>query len=152
MLTQCVVPEKLMLDFGRRMGQLLADFAPETQPPLPLSSLSGVLPATNIWENQDAWFVELAAPGVKQDQISISVVGNDLNVQIDRPQVDETQNTGKYWRQERFDQSQSMTLALPGGVNSQDITAEIEDGILLIRLPKDEANQVKTIAVQTKQG
>ena len=137
MLTQCVVPEKLMLDFGRRMGRLLADFAPETQPSLPLSSLSGVLPATNIWENQDAWFVELAAPGVKQDQISISVVGNDLNVQIDRPPVEETQKNGKFWRQERFDQSQSMTLALPGGVDSQDITAEIEDGILLIRLPKN---------------
>lgn len=151
MLTQCVVPEKLMLDFGRRMGRLLADLAPETQPSLPLSSLSGVLPATNIWENQDAWFVELAAPGVKQDQISISLVGNDLNVQIDRPQIQETEKTGKFWRQERFDQSQSMTLALPGGVDSQEISAEIEDGILLIRLPKNEANQVKKIAVQAKQ-
>lgn len=152
MLTRCVVPEKLMLDFGRRMGQLLADFAPETQPSLPLSSLSGVLPATNIWENRNAWFVEMAAPGVKENQISISLVGNDLSVQIDRPQVEESEKSGKYWRRERFDQSQCMTLAIPGGVDSQEISAELEDGILVIRLPKNEENQTKKITVQSKQN
>lgn len=148
MLTDYVVPGNLMYDFRRRMDRLFSDMSPEYLPAWPFSSLSGALPASNIAETKDAWYIEMAAPGIKEDQITLSIVGNDLNIQVQRPEVQETECKGKFWRQERFDQSSSMSIALPNGVNMKEISAELTNGVLLVRLPKTEESLAKKIDVK----
>ncbi len=150
MLTEYAAPSNLMYDFRRQLDRIFSDRSDEFLPAWPFSSLSGTLPASNICEGKDAWYVEMAAPGIKDDQVSLSVAGNDLTIQIQRPQIEETEQKGRYWRQERYSQSSSMSISLPNGVNTKDISAELDNGILVIRLPKTEVSQPKKINVKAK--
>ena len=42
-------------------------------------------PAVNVWEQSDALMVELEIPGVKSEQLDVSVAGGELTVKVDRP-------------------------------------------------------------------
>ena len=44
-------------------------------------------PAVNVWEQSDALLVEMEVPGVKSDQVDISVAGGELSVKINRPEL-----------------------------------------------------------------
>ncbi|MDO4586873.1 MAG: Hsp20/alpha crystallin family protein [Planctomycetia bacterium] len=147
MLTEYIAPRNMMFDFRRRMDQFLSGLAQEAETVWPFNSLSGSLPASNIWENKEAYFVELAAPGIKEDNISLSMIGNELTIQLERPSCEETEKVGKFWRQERVNESSSMSISLPGVIDSKDITADLKNGILVIRVPKSEETQTKKICV-----
>ena len=56
-------------------------------------------PAANVWEQDDALLVEMEVPGIKSDQVDISVAGGELSVKIDRPETDQEGVT--YHRRER---------------------------------------------------
>lgn len=146
MLSDYIMPGNMF----RQMNRFLNDWSPEYLPSWPFSSLSSSLPASNLCESKDSWYLEIAAPGIKEDQVSLSIAGNDLTVQIQRPEVDETEMSGKYWRQERFDQSSSISIALPNGINTKEISAELSNGVLVIRLPKTEVTEPKKIDVTAK--
>ncbi len=146
MLSEYLVPGNMF----RQMNRFFPDWSADYLPAWPFSSLSGALPESNLCESKDAWYLEMSAPGIKEDQISLSIAGSDLTVQIQRPEVQETEKTGKYWRRERFEQSSSMSIALPDGVNTKDISAELENGVLVIRLPKTEVTEPKKIDVKAK--
>ena len=146
MLTEYCHPENPMLDFSRRIGRLFAEMTP-TASEWPFNSLSGALPASNIWEDSKAYFIEMAAPGIDSDQIDLALVGNELTVTLNRPEVEELDSTRRYIRRERFAQSSSLGVTLPGSVDASGITADLENGVLLIRLPKSADAQVKKIGV-----
>ena len=148
MLTEYRNPENSMLDFSRRIGRLFAEMTP-TATEWPFNSLSGALPASNIWEDSKAYYIEMAAPGIDSDQIELSLVGNELTVTLNRPELEETDRTRRYIRRERFTQASSLGVTLPGSVDADQITADLENGILLIRLPKTADAQVKKIGVNT---
>ena len=56
-------------------------------------------PAANVWEQGDALLVEMEVPGVKSDQVDISVAGGELSVKINRPEM--VERTSTYHRRER---------------------------------------------------
>ena len=106
-------------------------------------------PAVNIWETPEAVHVELEVPGVKQDQLDISVVGNELALRIERP---ETAETGVTWhRRERPVGSFARVLRLPSDVDTNRVGAELRQGVLTISLPKVEAARPRKIQVSTGQ-
>jgi HSP20 family protein len=104
-------------------------------------------PAANIWEQGDALLVELELPGVKSDQLDISVVGDELTVKVERPDV--AQEGVTYHRRERPVGSFTRVLRLPIEVNSERVEAELHDGVLLVTLPKAESAKPRKINVAT---
>jgi len=42
-------------------------------------------PGVNVWESKDTVYVELELPGLKSDQVELSVVGEELSIKVDRP-------------------------------------------------------------------
>ena len=60
---------------------------------------SATNPPSTFWEQDDALVVELEVPGVKRDQLDLSVVGNELSIRIDRP--DQDKEEAVYHRRER---------------------------------------------------
>lgn len=149
MLTQYRIPTRPMLDYSRQMGRFFQEFSPTGGPAWPFNSLFGSLPTSNIWENKAAYFVEISAPGVGSENCSLSLLGNELTVTIDRPGLDEIEKNGKYLRQERMSESSTLGITLPEGIDAQQISADLKNGVLLIRLPKTEAAQAKKIEVNT---
>jgi HSP20 family protein len=102
-------------------------------------------PAANVWEQGDALLVEMELPGVKNDQVDISVAGGELSVKVNRPEVEQEGVT--YHRRERPVGSFTRVLRLPVEVNADRVEAELRDGVLLVTLPKSDSAKPRKINV-----
>ena len=94
-------------------------------------------PAINVWEQNDALKVEMELPGVKSEQLDISVAGGELSVKVNAP--DEVKEDVTYHRRERPVGSFSRIVRLPVEVDADRVEADLHDGVLTITLPKAEA-------------
>lgn len=102
-------------------------------------------PAVNLWEQNDALVAELEVPGVAAEQIDISVVGGELSLQIQRPDL--LQEDVKYHRRERPVGSVGRVVRLPADIDDTNVRAELKDGVLTVTLPKAEAAKPRRIPV-----
>jgi HSP20 family protein len=102
-------------------------------------------PAVNLWEQDDAVVVEMEVPGVKKDQIDLSVVGRELTIRINRPEV--VQENVVCHRCERPVGNFSRTLPLPSDVDADHVAANLQEGVLTITLPKAEIAKPRKITV-----
>jgi HSP20 family protein len=102
-------------------------------------------PAVNLWDKDDALLLEMEIPGVQSEQIDVSVVGAELTIKVQRPDVAEEGVT--YHRRERPVGDFSRVLRLPCEVNPDKVAAELRNGILTLTLPKAEAAKPRKISV-----
>jgi len=109
-------------------------------PPVPRNQ-----PAVTVWEQDDSLTVELEVPGVKKDQVDLSVVGKELSIRVNRQEGDPEGVV--YHRRERPMGSFSRVLSLPAEVDSNRVGAELRDGVLTITLPKAESAKPRKIVV-----
>jgi HSP20 family protein len=102
-------------------------------------------PAVTVWEQDDALMVEMEVPGVKKDQIDLSVVGKELTVRINRPEG--SPDGVVYHRRERPVGSFNRVFSLPTEVDANRVGAELRDGVLTVTLPKAESAKPRKITV-----
>lgn len=106
-------------------------------------------PKVNIREDNDNYYVEVAAPGMKKENFNLSLDNNVLQISSESKEDHEEKN-GKYTRREFSYQSFSRSFTLPESVDAEKIEAKYKDGILSILMPKkEEAKQkpAKTIKI-----
>ena len=94
-------------------------------------------PAVNIKETETAYQIEVAAPGVKKENFSLSVNQNLLTLTFKNEQNTE-ESKDAYVRKEFSFQSFERSFRLPKTVNVEAIKATYTDGILTVELPKME--------------
>jgi HSP20 family protein len=106
----------------------------------------GKLPATNIREEDEAYLIEVAAPGMKKDDFKIEVHKGQLFVSSERKESrEEKDEEGNYTHREFYQSSFRRTFQLPDHINPQAIKASYTDGILALRLPKVEKAEDKLL-------
>ena len=106
------------------------------------------LPAVNIRETGEAYFVEMAVPGLKKTDFSISIDNNVLSISTELEEKSEAQNES-YTRREFGYSSFKRSFTLPETVEDQKIEGKYQEGILSIHLPKkDEAKQKPTRTIK----
>lgn len=99
------------------------------------------LPAVNIKENADNYVLELAIPGMKKTDFNINLDNKVLSISSE-VETENEDTTDNYTRREFGYSSFKRTFTLPDTVESDDVKANYEDGILCITLPKrEEAKQ-----------
>ena len=102
-------------------------------------------PAINVKENDKAYTVELAAPGMKKEDFNVHIndEGN-LIIKMEQKQEhkEEDKNT-RYLRREFSYSKFEQTLILPDDVEKNKISAKVENGVLTVELPKVEETKVK---------
>lgn len=107
------------------------------------------VPAVNVKENETAFVLELAAPGLKKEDLKVNVVNNNLTI-IYKSAEKSDETTEKFTRQEFGFTSFERSFRLPKTVNADAIKAAYTDGVLTVELPKvevKEENPIKEIAV-----
>ncbi|HZZ26598.1 MAG TPA: Hsp20/alpha crystallin family protein [Pirellulales bacterium] len=104
--------------------------------------------AVNVWEDSDNLFVEAEVPGVKPEQLDVTVVGNELTIKGQRPE--EPLGDGAFHRRERGQGSFTRILRLSTEVTADNVRAALNDGVLLLTLPKAEAAKPRKIQVKTE--
>lgn len=95
------------------------------------------LPAVNIKENDENYFLEVAVPGMKKDDFDVEIDNDILTISAETKSDNETQQDN-YTRREFGYASFKRTFTLPDTVESDKIKAKYEDGILNIHIPKRE--------------
>lgn len=108
-------------------------------------------PTFDVREEKDAFIFKADLPGIKEEDVDISITGNRLSVSGKREQenVDESDS---YYCRERSYGSFSRTFTLPDSVNADQIQANMQDGVLSLRLPKSPEAQPKKIALKPGNG
>jgi len=129
------------------MDRLVNDFFGPTATAVAqtVDAVTRSFPALNVWEQGEDLFAEAEVPGLKSEDIDISVVGNDLTIRGRRGQ--EQPEGTVYHRQERGVGEFNRVLRLPIEVDADKVEATLKDGVLLIRLPKAESAKPKKIKV-----
>jgi HSP20 family protein len=95
-------------------------------------------PATNIVENENDFRIELVAPGLKKEQISLNVKDDVLTIKAEVEPKDSKENNQGYVRKEFNPYNFEKHFNLPETVDSENISASFENGILYVSLPKKE--------------
>ena len=105
----------------------------------------GSVPAVNVKETNDAYVLEVAAPGMTKKDFNIELDNNRLVISAEKEEKHEEQNdSDNYSRREFNYQSFVRTFSLPERlVKGDKISAKYLDGILHITVPKTEEAKVK---------
>lgn len=109
--------------FNRSVGSIFND------------DTSALRPDVNVKETDDAYIMEVAAPGLDKSDFNIQVEEGNLTLSAERK--DEAEESGeKYLRREFQYTSFSRSFHLPDNVKIEDIEAKYVDGVLHVSVPK----------------
>jgi HSP20 family protein len=104
-------------------------------------------PALDVYQDKDHVFVKCELPGMKKEDIEISLHENTLSISGER-KVEKEVKEGDGYRSERFFGRFSRSVTLPVLVQASNVKAQYKDGILTVTLAKAEEAKPKQIEVQ----
>lgn len=105
-------------------------------------------PAVDVVDTEQGYELKVEVPGVKPEDISVSLENNVLTLKGERKFEDAKEERG-YRRIERRYGSFTRSFVLPEGVNHEGIQAAAKDGVLTISVPKVPAKTPRRIPVNT---
>ncbi len=105
-------------------------------------------PALDVIETKDAFNIEVEVPGIRPEDINVTVDQGMLTVQGERRAEEETKER-EYHRVERRYGSFRRSIVLPGGADTSRIQATYDNGVLHLEVPKAEAAQPKRIQIKS---
>lgn len=100
-----------------------------------------------VKENGDNIIVQAEMPGLRKEDIDISIDRNVLSIRADVSQYDADTENDKVLHSERYYGSVQRSLSLPSEVAAHKVTASYEDGMLKLVLPKKTSEQTRKISV-----
>ena len=108
--------------------------------------LEQFMPQFEVKETKDAYVFKADLPGISEDQIDISLTGNRLTVS-GRRESEERREDERFYAYERSYGSFSRSFTLPEGVDSDNVRASMDKGVLSVEIPKKPEAQPKKITV-----
>jgi len=109
------------------------------------SAASSTFPAINVYAHQDGIVITAELPGVKQDQLEITVHRDTVTLRGERQ--DRPEDAGAYHRRERGRGSFGRTFGLPFQVDPDQVGAKLSDGVLILTLQRPEQDKPKRISI-----
>lgn len=138
-------PAREMLTLREAMDRLFDDAFTR-----PLSIRDGwSAPAIDMYQTDDEIVVRASLPGFKADDVQINITGDVLTLRGELKHEDEKKEKAWHLREQRWG-SFERSVALPTNVVADRASADFENGILTITLPKAEEARPRTISVKAK--
>jgi HSP20 family protein len=138
-------PENWNLVNNSLANSLFQDFDRLFNDVAPFANVSPAYPA-DLYETDEHVVFEMAVPGVKVEDLDISVEGKQLFVRGKLPTVEDINR--RYWVKTIPTGEFTRTVTLPNGVNTDNVEANVRDGVLRVSLPKVAEAKVKKITIQ----
>ena len=107
----------------------------------------GIVPSFDVKETKDAYVFKADLPGMRDEDIDISVTGHRLTVSGKR-EAEETHEDERYFTCERSYGSFNRTFTLPEGTDVDNVHAELKNGELTLMVPKKAEVQSKRISLK----
>ncbi|GLI34061.1 Hsp20/alpha crystallin family protein [Desulforhabdus amnigena] len=128
----------------KEMNRLFSDLGLRSMSPFQV----GVYPAVNVSEDTQNIYVRAELPGLKSEDLEISVEGDTLTLRGER-KLKEAGEGVNYHRREREAGRFRRILTLPTKIDPNAVDASLKDGVLKIVLPKAPEVLPKQIQVKT---
>ena len=109
--------------------------------------LNGSDLAVDMYETKDDVIVKATLPGVKPEDVEITITGDTLNIRGETK--DETETKDKdYVRRERRYGEFARSVTLPAGLQTDKADAKFDNGVLTLQIPKSDQVKPKSIKVK----
>jgi HSP20 family protein len=124
-------------DLLNQMGGLIEAGAAET-------ATAAWTPLADVSEGDNAYRVEVELPGIRTSDIDVAVSGQELQVS---GEIGERQQQGTLRRSSRRTGRFEYRVMLPMDVDADGVTAEMDNGVLAITVPKAEADKPRRVRI-----
>jgi len=101
-------------------------------------------PVTNVYSNEDEYIVVSKIPGMNKEDISLVIKDNTLKISG----VRKSDGSNNYHLNERYTGEFSKSILLNEKVDAEKIDAQLNNGILIVKLPKSPDIKPKNIAIK----
>ena len=136
-----------MLTLWNQFDDLFADDGLKARRP----AVRKFMPAVDIEETKDGYLLTADVPGLGADEIDITVEDGVLALKGERKMERRDEKDG-YRRYERSFGSFQRSFVLPKGVELDRVDARVENGQLLVKIPKPVASLPRKVSVKAVEG
>jgi HSP20 family protein len=137
-------PRQLRWDPSSNLQSLTEDFDRWLESMAQISPSDVFIPMADVEETDDAYIVDVELPGVRKEDIDVTISGRRLSITGERKEKERegilrrrTRNVGRF----------QFEVTLPGDVEDKGVTASMEGGVLSVRIPKASAERPRHVAV-----
>jgi HSP20 family protein len=127
-----------------RLFEDLLDFPKDWEFPIRMEE---GFPKVDISETTQQYDVRAEIPGMKKEDIKVSVNKNVLTLSGEKKEEKKTDDK-KYHRVESYYGSFQRGFVLPEGIKADKVTADFKDGVLTVTVPKSEEIREKTVEIK----
>lgn len=139
--TGALSPWSALRDLESRMNRMFKDLPAVDWPTLEWA------PAADLRETADAYLLDVDLPGMKREDIELSVVDNYISIKGERKHENKEERDG-YHLYERHYGSFQRSFEIAGGFDAEKVNARYENGVLHLTVPKREEAKPKQIEVK----
>jgi len=108
-------------------------------------------PSFDVKENRDGYVFRADLPGVKEEDLEISLTGNRLAIS-GRREEEKREQGETYYASERSYGSFSRAFTLPDGTDAENVRAELKNGVLQVTVPKKPEVQPRKIQIAKEEA
>ena len=138
-------PSREFEDIYSRMGQLV-NMAFGGAFPTPNLAEAPWVPLADVSETDDAYQVHVEVPGIPKDQIDVQIEDRELIISGQTPEQEE--NGSRQHRNSRRAGRFEYRTYLPGDIKADQVSAELNDGVLTVTVPKSEAARPRRVEIK----
>jgi HSP20 family protein len=134
--------------FGRMVESMFQDFL------APLAQGTGwtddglAMPRLDVSETEKTFEVHAELPGVKKDDVKVSIDGQRVTIEGECQQANEQRQGEQVVYSERSTRRYQRSFTLPSEVDDAAAEARLENGILALTLPKKQGGAAKRLTIQ----
>jgi HSP20 family protein len=115
----------------------------------PLATTASLSVAVDMHETDDDVTVEAELPGLKPEDVDVSITENALTMKGEFKSEEEGERDNVHFQERRYGSFQ-RSITLPAAIDADAAEAEFDNGVLRITLPKVEETKPKQIAVKAR--
>jgi HSP20 family protein len=134
--------------FGRMVENMFQDFFA----PLAQGGHWGeeglAMPRLDVKENEKTFEVQAELPGVKKEDIKVSIDGQRVTIEGECQQANEQREGEQVVYSERSTRRYQRSFTLPSEVDDAGAQAHLENGVLMLTLPKKQGSAAKRLTIQ----
>lgn len=107
------------------------------------------VPLVDIEETEDAWIAEAEVPGVQREDLDVEVRDSEVAI---TGEIKERERKGILRRKTRRVGRFEFRVTLPGQTDPDKVEADLQDGVLTVRIPKPQVARPHHVEVRSRQG
>ena len=108
------------------------------------------LPAIDMYNDEKNMYIKADIAGIEEKDLNVMVQDNILTISGERTEEKKESKNGSYYISERKTGSFSRSFSLPEEVKTENIKAELKNGVLTITMPKEKPVEAKKIKIGVK--